>query len=50
MELSAIPKRSTTTFSKSDNGVGSGASMEKRSPLKAIRLTQLQACPKNYKK
>jgi hypothetical protein len=31
-------------------GVGSSASVQEGRTLKAIRLTQLQACPKNYKK
>jgi hypothetical protein len=39
-------KRRTTTVSRSDNGVGSGVSMQEGSLLKAIRITQLQACPK----
>jgi hypothetical protein len=43
-------KRRTRTVSRSGNGVGSGASMQERRTLKAIRLTQLQACPpKKYK-
>jgi hypothetical protein len=39
-------KRHTRTVSRSVNGIGSGASMHEGSTLKAIRLTQLQACPK----
>jgi hypothetical protein len=36
--------------SRSGNSVGSSASVQEGSTLKLIRLTQLQACPKNYKK
>jgi hypothetical protein len=35
-------------LSRNDNGVGSGASIHAGSTVKAIRLTQLQACPKKY--
>jgi hypothetical protein len=49
-ELHAIPRRHTRTVSRSGNGVVSGASMQEGSILKAIRLTQLQACLKNHKK
>jgi hypothetical protein len=45
-ELCAIPKRHTRTVFRSGNSAGSGASMQEESTLKAIRLTQLQACPK----
>jgi hypothetical protein len=36
----------TSTVSRSGNGVGSGASMQEGSTLKAIRVIQLQTCPK----
>jgi TPP-dependent pyruvate/acetoin dehydrogenase alpha subunit len=49
-ESRAISKRRTDTVSRRGNGVGSGASVQEGSTLRAIRLTQLQACPKNYKK
>jgi hypothetical protein len=39
-------KRRTRTLSRSGNGIGSGASMQKGSILKEIRLIQLQACAK----
>jgi hypothetical protein len=39
-------KRRTRTVSRSHNGVRSDASIQEGSTLKAIRLTQLQACPK----
>jgi hypothetical protein len=42
-------KRRTRTVSRSGNSVGSGASMQEGNTLKAIRLTQLQACPKKKK-
>jgi hypothetical protein len=50
MELCVNPKRHTRTVSRSGNGVGSSASMQVGSTLKAIRLTRLQARPKIYKK
>jgi hypothetical protein len=39
-------KRHTRTVSRSGNGVGSDASMQEGSILYAIRVIQLQACPK----
>jgi hypothetical protein len=42
-------KRHTRIVSRCGNSVQSGASMQEVSTLKVIRLTQLQACPKNYK-
>jgi hypothetical protein len=39
-------KRHTRAVSRSDNGIGSCASMQEGSTLMVIRLTQLQACSK----
>jgi hypothetical protein len=49
-ELRAILRRHTRAVSRNGNGVGSGASIQEGITLKAIRLTQLQAYLKNYKK
>jgi hypothetical protein len=43
-------KRRTRTVSRTDNSFGSGASMHEGGTWKAIRLTQLQACPKRIRK
>jgi hypothetical protein len=47
MEHAQSRARHTRNVSRSGNGVWSGASMQEGSTLKATRLTQLQACPKN---
>jgi hypothetical protein len=46
MENLQMELRVTRTVCRSGSGVGSDASMQEGSTLKAIRLTQLQACPK----
>jgi hypothetical protein len=49
-ELHANPKKAYRTVSRKGNGVGSVVSMQEGSALKAIRLTQLQACTRKLKK
>jgi hypothetical protein len=46
MELHVIPKKAYQDCFQKCSGIGSSASMQEKSTLKAIRLTQLQASPK----